>query len=360
MSIANRARVRLSCPADILSSIPYLVGYHPSHSIVVVGMQDRHIAFAARDDLPADGGPPAPEAVRALVDVVARQRCDGVLLVGFGEEERVTPVIWTVGDALAQANVEIREALRADGGRYWSYLCTNPSCCPPEGTAYDPTTSPVAAAWTVAGRAVLRDRQEYEAQLQPIVGELREEVHRHTEAATQRLFDLVADAADESHARAALVAAGTRAIAEALDTTLRGEQPTPEQVAWLSVLLMDVAVRDVAWLLILSAGDEPEPHRALWQHLLRTVDTDLLAPAATLFALAAWRCGDGGIARIALERALDVDPDYRVAGMLAGAIARGLPPSAMDTLSPSASARRRRGGRRRRRSSTARAGTRRA
>ena len=29
----------------------------------------------------------------------------------------------------------MREALRAQDGRYWSYICTDPGCCPPEGSS---------------------------------------------------------------------------------------------------------------------------------------------------------------------------------------------------------------------------------
>jgi hypothetical protein len=355
-----RARVRLSTPADILSSIPYLIGYHPGESVVVIGMRQRQVTFAARDELSPDGLPPSGERVRTLVDVVTRQRCDGVLIVGFGDEHRVGPAVWALGSALEQANVEIREALRADDGRYWSYLCNNPSCCSPDGTAYDPLTSEVAATWTLAGRAAMRDRAEYESQLHPVAGPEREAIRTATAAASARLLDLVADALDEQHAHAILVAAGTRAVADALDGQLRGSPPTTDEIAWLSVLLMDVAVRDVAWFLIIGAGREPEAHRALWQHVLCRAEPDVLAPPATLFALAAWRCGDAGIARLAVEQALDVDPDYRLAGMLHQAIVGGLSPSVMDELGSPLATRRRRGGRRSRRSSTARAGTRRA
>ena len=39
-------------------------------------------------------------------------------------------------------------------------------------------------------------------------------------------------------------------------------------------------------------------------------------PVLTLVAHVAWWSGDGTVAAIALERALDIDPDYRLAGLM--------------------------------------------
>ena len=51
----DEPRVRLSAPPDILATIPFLVGYHPTDSVVVLGMRGRRLTFTARDDLPAAG-----------------------------------------------------------------------------------------------------------------------------------------------------------------------------------------------------------------------------------------------------------------------------------------------------------------
>jgi hypothetical protein len=344
--------VRLSAPVDILATIPFLVGYHPSDSIVVLGMCDHQVTFTARDDLPAEGAEADPDQLIYLLDVLLRQGCHRVLLVGYGSEKRVTPTMTALLDGFHDAGVRVLEALRADGERYWSYVCANPRCCPPPGTRYDTATSEVAAAWTLAGRVARRDRAEYEAQIRPATGSLRDAMGRATAAAHERLIDLIAGAEDDEQAEAALLNAGNLAIAEALDRQLHGDGPTDDEAAWLSVLLRSIPIRDIAWGLIRGTGMALFHHRALWQEVLHRAEPDLVPAPASLFAFAAWRCGDGGIARLALERALDADPRYRMAGMLREAIVLGLPPSALDDFPPDpAEVRRRRGGRRRRRSS---------
>ena len=260
--------------------------------------------------------------------------------------------------AFEDIGVTVKEALRANEGRYVSYLCRNPACCPPEGVPYDPAASAIAAAWTLSGRVARRDRAEYEAQIEPATGQVRESMDSATAAAHDRLIDLVTAPEDEEQAEAALLTAGTLAIAEALDCVLHGTPLSDEQVAWLSVLLGSISVRDIGWSLIRGSGAALYHHRALWQEVLHRVEADLVAAPACLFAFAAWRCGDGGIARLALDRALDVEPGYRMAELLHEVITQGIPPSTMDDF-PELPITRRRGARRRKRSSTRRVGSRR-
>src|SRR5690606_27175044 len=59
----------------------------------------------------------------------------------------------------ARRRIQVREALRVEAGRWWSYLCDQPECCPATGTRFDPSTSAVAARMTVAGFTALPDRR---------------------------------------------------------------------------------------------------------------------------------------------------------------------------------------------------------
>jgi hypothetical protein len=50
-------RLRLREPVDVLAAIPYLIGYQPHDSVVVLAMQGRRLYFTLREDLPARDGP---------------------------------------------------------------------------------------------------------------------------------------------------------------------------------------------------------------------------------------------------------------------------------------------------------------
>ncbi|HEX6075419.1 MAG TPA: DUF4192 family protein, partial [Micromonosporaceae bacterium] len=49
--------LRLRSASDLLAAVPYLIGFHPSDSLVLVGFGDRMVRFLARADLPEPGDP---------------------------------------------------------------------------------------------------------------------------------------------------------------------------------------------------------------------------------------------------------------------------------------------------------------
>ncbi len=65
------------------------------------------------------------------------------------------------------------DALYVTRERYWSYLCRDRGCCPPEGLRVaDAQSSPVAAAYVLAGLAPLPDRESLAARVHPVDAEL--------------------------------------------------------------------------------------------------------------------------------------------------------------------------------------------
>src|SRR5437764_85511 len=75
-----------------------------------------------------------------------------------------------------------------------------------------------------------------------------------------------------------------------------------------------------------------DPHVDLWRDVVRRARPDLAAPAAALLGFTAWRAGDGTLAWFAVQRALSEDPEYSLAHLMAEALLRALPPSALDDL----------------------------
>jgi hypothetical protein len=345
---------------DVLAAIPFVLGYHPAECVVVIGMRGKRLLFTARGDLPDRSAPPGEigERVDRLTEVVLRQEPTGVLVVGFGDDDRVRPMVLALRDAHHRAGLMVLEAMRANDGRYWSYLCSDPLCCPAEGSPYDPGSSVVAAEWTMAGLVALPDRKAYEDQIKPVGGPSRISMGEATMRADEQLFDLIARAGDEQAAQDALMDAGILAVEDAIERQRAGERLDDDEVAWLSTLLDSIMVRDFAWAKITGPPSELSIHYALWMDMTRRVQQDLVPAPGCLFAFAAWRCGEGTLAMLALERVLDEDPTYSMAVLLHRALAHGLPPSVLRDF-PGPPAMRRRGRRPRRRSSSRRAGNRR-
>ncbi|WFE95487.1 DUF4192 domain-containing protein [Micromonospora sp. WMMD987] len=326
MNATDRPRLTVRSPADLIAAVPYLLGFHPVDSIVVVAMRGRRIVFAARADLPDPGTDPLLPAGH-LGDVIARQHADAATVIGFGPPERVTPTLDAVRSALADLGLPVLDALRVTGRRYWSYLCEAPDCCPPDGTPYDPDASQVAAAAVYAGQVALPDRAALTAQVAPAEGIDRAALRRAGDRAERRLLELLeaAPASDEFGERT-IRRAGVAAVRRSQRRHRHGERLTDDEVAWLTLLLTHLPVRDHAW----EHTDGREEDIALWGEVLRRAEDELVPAPACLLAFAAWRAGQGALAAVALERALTLRPDYTLALILDDLLRRGVPPSDLD------------------------------
>ncbi|MFI6264374.1 DUF4192 domain-containing protein [Micromonospora sp. NPDC051006] len=326
MSSTDRPRLAVRSPADLIAAVPYLLGFHPAESVVVVALRGRQIVFAARADLPEPTADPTGPA-QHLADVIHRQRADAATVVGYGPAARVTPTVDAVRAALTEAGLVLLDALRVTDGRWWSYLCVGAGCCPPEGRPYDPGASQVTASAVFAGQVALPDRAALAAQVSPVQGPARLAMRRATDDAERRLVGLVEQApGSDLLGGRALRAAGVAAVRDALRRQRRGERLEDAEVAWLTLLLTHLPVRDHAW----ERTDGRDRDIALWTDVLRRAEPELIAAPASLLTFAAWRAGQGALAAVALERALAVHPDYSLALLLDDLLRRGVPPSELD------------------------------
>jgi hypothetical protein len=312
-------------PGDLLAAVPYLLGFHPTDSVVVVALRGTRLVFAARADLPPPGA--AADVARYVAAVVAEQGVAAATVIGYGPAGPVDAAVPAFRAALADRSLRVMEALRAHDGRFWSYLCQSPLCCPPEGTPYDPATSLIAAVATYAGHAVLPDRAALAGQVAPVTGAARESMRRATAQARDRLVELLggAPAADVLGGRV-VRAAGERAVAALLERGPAGVPPDDDELAWLTVLLSHVPVRDAAWRR--TTGEEWQ--LSLWSEVARRAQPELVAAPASLLAFGAWLAGHGALANVALDRALGEQPDYSMACLLRDALDRGVSPSMLD------------------------------
>ena len=65
---------------------------------------------------------------------------------------------------------------------------------------------------------------------------------------------------------------------------------------------------------------------------MRRAPRDLLPGACSLLAFAAWQHGDGALAWCAIDRCLEVDPDYSMAHCVAQILTGAVPPSVWEPI----------------------------
>jgi hypothetical protein len=328
---SSQPRIRVSSPADVLAIVPHLLGFHPSDSFVVIGVRgdgDR-IELGFRYDLPAERDTGAAGVIAShAVTVLAHRQLATVIAVGYGPGPRVTPAADAFAAAAAREGLRLIELLRAEGDRYWSYLCGDVRCCPPEGTPFDYRSHPAAALMTAAGLPAHRDRAARANTLLPVTGQQAQAMDQALERAIKHAGALVARAVQAGIRNQSrfVIEEGRQTVGDAIRAYRAGRRLTePDDVAWLLVALAHLPVRDDAW-----ARMDPqhrEAHLALWTDVLcRATPAWVPAPAA-LLAFTAWQCGDGALANIALERALAADPRYSMALLLRDILDAGAPPS---------------------------------
>jgi hypothetical protein len=315
--------VTLRSPADLIAATPYVLGFHPSESLVLLGFRAGRLVFTARYDLSFSSS--LPQAAEYLLTVLERQGVDRLAMLGYGAASRVDPVVRAVRAAADRHGVGLKDAVRVDDGRWWSYLCERQECCPPDGTPVDSAATEVAAALAYQGRTAAPDRSELARRVAPVGGLTRTSMTQATQRAVER-FDAwlaVWPAADRA---AAVLAEGTAVVRAAIQAYADGGSLDHDRLAWLSLLLTSVPVRDIAWQAITTE----QPHLRLWTEVTRLAEPALVAAPASLLAFTAWRSGDGTLATMAVERALRADPAYRLANLIADALWSGTAPSTLD------------------------------
>jgi hypothetical protein len=312
-------RPAITSTVDLLATVPHLLGFHPTDSLVVLALRGGRVVFAARGDLPRRRASKASLGAHAdqIAGVVARQEAQAASVIGYGPPERVERAVTAICAALADHRVDVVDVLRVTAGRYWPVGCDNPECCPPEGTPFDVTTSPIAAEAVFAGQVVLPNRTALIRSVAPVRGAARKSMSQATLRAIDRLAPLSLEAAHRE---------GKAAVRSALAGAEAGGRLTDDEVAWLTLLLCHQPVRDLAWRL--TTPDDWQT--TLWTDVLTRAEPDLAAAPATLLAYAAWRCGNGALASVALERALRTNPEYPMALLLDETIQDGTPPSILD------------------------------
>jgi hypothetical protein len=309
------AVAKVRSPADALAMIPYLLGFEPHESVVVVSLNGprRRLGPMIRVDLVE------PDRAEALVDylrgAVEAHGYASVLVAAFSERPAAAAaVVPRLAQSLDQAGVAVVEALRTDGARWWSYTCDR-GCCPPEGTPYDPTTSTMAAVAVHAGMAKAASRDALAEQFARRDDEVR---HAAKEAASDVVVALMVDDGSESIR-----------VSHLVRSALGNDRIHSSTLGRLLGAVQDLRARDVAWLLM-TRGDA-DRHFEVWRQVMNAADDDMLPPAGTLCAFAAWLSGRGAVAATAADRVADVDPHYPFLGLVGDIVESGMSPDAWQS-----------------------------
>ncbi|MET7856187.1 DUF4192 domain-containing protein [Streptomyces sp. NPDC005318] len=354
---ADEQQITLRGPAELADALPYLMGFYPNDSVVMVALHGGRGRFGGRLRLGIPQSPQEwPSTAEQLAECLVKgserrgERPEAIVIFlcqdpGDGESpgqvmERLRPLAQRLRTACGALDVPVLEALCISARRYWSYCCPDARCCPAEGSALSlPGTSVMAAAATYAGIQVRGSLREMEARLTPLRTPAVAEQPRALDSAGAALVPRILDEEGRKE-----VARETLGLARALMKRLREAPATPpsaadsrddslvshEEAAAVILGLQDRGTRDkaAAWM----EGPEAESALRLWRALARRCVGPYGEHAAAPLTLAgwvSWSTGDEPGARVALGLALRADPDYTFAQLLHQACNEGLDPETL-------------------------------
>jgi hypothetical protein len=313
------ARFRLSTPSDIVAAVPYLLGFEPADSLVVLSLKGarRRVGLTARVDLPL--AEVADACARTFAGYLKRDRALAALVVfyppsGGCSHPAIGPLSAAITKRFASARIEIGDMLCVYEGRWWSLHCTDDACCPSGGTMMSLEAPPAcAAAMTVSGRVVFGSRDELARTIDPVSGAVQlamaYALPRISAQLGLRPHDDEVAAESIQLFRAAVQVRLVVARGGGGDTAL-GVDETARLIAGLD----DGRLRDeiLAWY----DGEEGEATRQLLVELVKHAVPPYHVPVLTTLAWLAYLQGDGGFAGIAVDRALGADAGNRFALLL--------------------------------------------
>ncbi|ATY10738.1 DUF4192 domain-containing protein [Amycolatopsis sp. AA4] len=325
------SRATLSNPADLIASLPYLLGFRPAESLVLLGhrVPGTTIGLMLRADLP-------PRELQAQQADALIPRFDDhehngvtVVIVGGSGDDNGPPHRTFVAElerGLKRHHLRLFHALwtpEIEPGAPWSCY-RDPDC---SGVLPDPQETVIAAATTEAGFVVFRSREELAAVLEP---RCPEAIARRAEllaSCPEPLYRPGMSSSDVLNA----------AVTELRDAFLRQRRgagpPDDDQAVRLAHALMFTPVRDACLALAVP------PHTSLtreaeevWLTLVRELPPPHRAEAAMHLGYTALMRGEGALAGMALANAVEADPEHLVAQLLQAAWNIGTDPAKLTGL----------------------------
>lgn len=341
-------------PEPLLAAVPGLLGFTPERSLVILAFATpRELTATLRLDVTfTELGRPSAEMLRQL-DEIAQIVCGydviGVVaaIVDDRFDERADlhdhpggidgyrPTFAAVARSFAQLGglsagliiPELTEGARwytgwssGGGGRRRGadrYLPPLAGPVAPSGVLSNPLLSTVALQRAVyEGRPVAAKRSDLAELLAP---------RSHCDDDACRPVEPIVPPAPAGSRDADRVRLVVAQLARGVDGVW-----SCAEVNGLAEALSSVHARDM--LLALGVGEHADDVERLWIRLARSLSGRAGAAAATLLAHQHYFAGRGALASIALERALDLDPEYHLAQLLDRALNLGMRPDLLDEI----------------------------
>ena len=323
----------LTSPHDLLAAVPFLIGYHPTNSLVIVSLKEDAIGMAMRVDYPEhqlEENTGRDENYDSLIFHLVREGADGALLVAYAPSGRNDgeEILSNIAMSMSRAQIPLRESLLITDGKWRSVICADLDCCPAEGRNLpEIISSRVAVEQIAQGRPMpFADVEGMSDSIAPlplsndldflatvhsfVIDPESEEIQRLQRVGATSVIDLVA-----------------RFMEGSIGRDFDSDQ---ELSARVIASVGDIQVRDFA----LGSHDEVsiDFYWAMWRYLTRIAPPGFVAPLASLLGALSFERGEGALAQRSLDRALADNATYSLASLLRRVFSAGWPPESFAAM----------------------------
>jgi len=278
---STQVRLRAGSPAQLVATLPYLFGFRPDQSVIVLGLHGRRIDATARFDVSV-----------ALDDAFDAALLRERLATVTGQGRQVIVVVWH--DDVDAARRALSGVLGAIGSADMTVIVSGGRCQADDGPWQD-CPDGVAEA-DEAGLRVLPSRAALQA---GVAGPSGIDLAAAVKAWVSSCHYVDTMTLEERRNRAkqlmkrGLAAPGRLSSGGCLE---------------LAALARQGLVRDI---MTAELTDESAPsHVELWSAVVQTVPDDGAPAVLGMLGLSAWLAGNGALQVCCMERGLAIEPDH--------------------------------------------------
>lgn len=320
----------LRSPDSVMAALPYLLGFTPEESLVLLWVHGSRLALVERVDLPVTHVPPfspgddgttisdITQWLTAVWSPLDQVTADEVIAVFITDRVDRRHLADHFSADAGERDVVVRDILWGVGMQWGSLLCDSDECCPADGQPINPATMErVAAAFASMGSTPLPSRDSLRLELAP-----DQAARKAQREALTALPWLAANARRNDTWRDPVITA-----------ILEGCGPDGEQLDRASqciatcIGVRDIRVRDtVLWEMATWPSERIGPWAEIAREAVRGSMPKHRASIATVAAVAAWLTGDGARALCAVDVAHRADPDYSLNLLIGQSLGIGMHP----------------------------------
>ena len=290
--------LKVSTPADLVASLPYMFGFMPTDSLIVLALNGKTICAAARVDADVVD---YPEQLRARLEAVVRHGKSTIIVGWIDSVSRAKRIVSLASAALGGVDQKIIVSCgrcQVDGGPWLDCPASLPEA---EEAGLEVLPSRAAIARSVQGP-----------------GEA-------DKAATRRWP--VACSAVRCHDSAWRAVRFDELLARGLDKVC---DLSVGELTELAALVFEGETRERVWDHF-SAALAPK-HQALWRAVVNVTARAGAAAPLGLLAMAAWLAGEGALATCCVQRGQRISPEHSLLRLIDTINLAGVPPTAWEQM----------------------------